>query len=462
MSGDQEESGQSEALPFHTKAIYALGDHTINLGLASMLFIYPFFLTDVAGISAGVAAFIPLVGRIADAFSDPLMGRLSDRSRWKYGRRRPFFLVGMVPLGLSYAAMWWNTEGMAEQTAANLYTAIYVVFSLSMTVIAVPYLAIIPEMTSSYDERTSLNAWRAVGAIFGALLAAAAVRPIADAFGGGPEGFQQAGLVLGVWIMMMWPFIHRVTFERPPAHAGPDEGLLRSIGSLVRHLAFIRLTGIYIMGRIAIDLTSTMFLYYFTWWLGRPDDFGPTLALFLACVALSMPMWTAISRRVDKHTIFLLGAASWIGSQALLFLAQPDWPRWWIFVGAAIGGVGYAAADMIPWSMLGDVVDEDELRTGHRREGVYFGLFMFLRKLGGASAVALALYLLGMTGYVGGDGISSQPDESITAIRVLTAVVPSLFVALAALLAFRFPIGRARHAEILVELDARRAAEAVS
>ncbi len=458
MSDAQPEPDASAGtLPTLTKAVYALGDHTINLGLASMLFIYPFFLTDVAGIAATTAAFVPLVGRFADAFSDPLMGRFSDRSQWKYGRRRPYFLIGMVPFGLSFAALWWNTEGMAEQDAANFYTALYVLFSLSMTVIAVPYLAIIPEMTSSYDERTSLNAWRAVGAIFGALLAAAAVRPIAGFFGGGAEGFQKAGLALGVWIMMVWPFIHRVTFERPPSTAAPDDGLLKSIGTLVRHLAFVRLTGIYIFGRIAIDLTSTMFLYYFTWWLGRPEDFGWTLGLFLACVALSMPMWNAISRHVDKHTIFILGAASWVGSQALLFLAQPDWPRWWIFVGAAIGGVGYAAADMIPWSMLGEVVDEDELRTGQRREGVYFGLFMFLRKLGGASAVALALYVLGLSGYVGGDEVTSQPEESIITIRVLTAVVPAGFVALAALLARGFPITRARHAEILAELETRRA-----
>ena len=444
-------------LPILTKAVYALGDHTINLGLASMLFIYPFFLTDVAGIAPGVAGLVPLVGRAADALSDPLMGRFSDRSTWKYGRRRPYFLIGMVPFGMSFAALWWNTEGMSEADAANFYIVLYVLFSLSTTIIAVPYLAIIPEMTSSYDERTSLNAWRAVGAILGALLAAAALRPIAEAFGGGPGGFQKAGLVAGLWVMMMWPFIHRVTFERPSAAAAADQGLLKSIGTLLRHAAFVRLTGIYILGRIAIDLTSTMFLFYFTWWLGRPDEFGWTLGLFLSCVALSMPMWTAVARRVDKHTIFLLGAASWIGSQALLLLAEPDWPRWWIFLGAAIGGVGYAAADMIPWSMLGDVVDEDELLTGQRREGVYFGLFMFLRKLGGASAVALALYVLGLTGYEGGLEVTSQPDESIVTIRILTAAVPAGFVALAALLARGFPITRARHAEILADLEARRA-----
>lgn len=458
MNDDAPDEGES--LPVRTKAVYALGDHTVNLGLASMLFVYPFFLTDVAGISAGVAGLVPLVGRIADAISDPLMGRLSDRTSWRTGRRRPFFLIGMVPFGVSFAALWWDTSALGEETAAHFYMTLYVVFSLSTTVVAVPYLAIIPEMTSSYDERTSLNAWRAVGAILGALLAAAALQPLAAAFGGGARGYQGAGIVAGLWVMAVWPFVHRVTFERPGTGTVPDAGLLESIRSLVRHAAFVRLTAVYILGRIAIDLTSTMFLYYFTWWLGRKEDFGITLGLFLVCVALSMPFWNAIARRVDKHTIFLMGVGSWILSQAGLFAAQPDWPRAWIFLGAAIGGVGYAAADMIPWSMLGEVVDEDELETGQRREGVYFGLFMFLRKLGGASAVALALFVLELAGYRGGDAVTRQPDQTLLTIRVLTAAVPAGFVALAGIVALRFPITRARHAEILAGLHARRKRDA--
>jgi Na+/melibiose symporter-like transporter len=100
------------------------------------------------------------------------------------------------------------------------------------------------------------------------------------------------------------------------------------------------------------------------------------------------------------------------------------------------------------------VVDEDELRSGERREGIYFGLFTFLRKLGGASAVALGFWALGFSGYVANE---AQSAETVMTIRVLTAVVPGLFVALAGVVAFGYPIGRARHAEILAALSERRA-----
>jgi len=227
--------------------------------------------------------------------------------------------------------------------------------------------------------------------------------------------------VLGLWIVLPWPFVYRASFERAGFRRGGHEPFLRSILSLARHDAYLRLTGLFLLGRVAIDLASTMFIYYFTYWLGRPDDFMITMGLFLASVVVGLPLWNAISRRVEKRMIYVLGAISWVGSQLFLLAATPEWPRAWIFVGAAIGGIGYAAADMIPWSMLGEVVDEDELRSGHRREGLYFGLFTFLRKLGGAAAVALGLFVLELSGYVANQ---AQSQTTLTTIRVLTAVVP--------------------------------------
>jgi sugar (glycoside-pentoside-hexuronide) transporter len=440
------------ALPFRTKAIYALGDHTVNLGLSAMLFLFPFFLTDVAMLLPTLAGAIPLIARGIDAFADPAMGRLSDATRWRAGRRRPFFLIGALPLGISFAALW-ATPDFGDWGRFAYYLLVYIVFALSTTVLSVPYLALIPEMATSYQERTSVNSYRAAGAILGTLLAVAVMRPLVQIFGGGESGWLLAGGVAGFWLAAPWPLVHRATFERPGFQREGHEPFLASIRSLAQHTAYVKLTGLFLLGRIAIDLTSTMFLFYFTYWLRRPDDFEPTLGIFLLAIVASLPMWLAISRHVEKRTLYVLGAASWIGSQLFLLAATPEWPRAWIFVGAAIGGVGYAAADMIPWSMLGEVVDEDELRTGERREGLYYGLFTFLRKLGGASAVFLALALLDLSGYV---AKQPQTETTITTIRLLTALVPGVFVALGAWVALSYPLTRARHDEILGELAKRR------
>jgi sugar (glycoside-pentoside-hexuronide) transporter len=444
---------EGAALPVRTKAIYALGDHTVNLALSSLLFLYPFFLTDVVGMRAGLVGLVPLIGRAIDAVSDPLMGRLSDATRLRAGRRRPYFLIGMLPFGVLYALLWADRSGGSDWAQLGYYAGVYGVFVLAMTVLSVPYLALIPEMAASYQERTSVNAFRSAGAICGTLVAATAMRPLVEWLGGGPRGWATVGLLAGLYLALPWPFVFRATFERPGFQQPTQQTFFASMGTLARHPAYVRLTGLFLLGRIAIDLTSTMFLYYFSYWLGRPDDFGPTLGLFLVSVVASLPLWLRISQSVDKRTIFVLGAISWIGSQAFLLAATPEWPRLWIFVGAAIGGVGYAAADMIPWSMLGEVVDEDELRSGERREGIYFGLFTFLRKLGGAGAVAIGLLVLDASGFRANQ---AQSQATLTSIRVLTAAVPAVFVALGAWVALGYPLTRARHAEILRQLAERR------
>ena len=202
-----------------------------------------------------------------------------------------------------------------------------------------------------------------------------------------------------------------------------------------------------------MDLATAMFLFYFTFWLGRPDDVEITMGLFLIAVVLALPVWLRISEWTDKRNIYLFGAAWWVGAQVFLMLATPAWPRSAIFLGAVIAGVGYAVADVMPWSMLADVVDEDELSSGERREGVYTGCFTFLRKLGGAAGVSAALFVLGLSGYREG---AEQTDLTLWAVRFLTAGAPGVFVLLAAWVTLRYPLSRARHAEILEELRVRR------
>ena len=448
-----EPAPEGEILPARTKAVYALGDHTVNLALSSLSFFFPWFLTDVAGLRPWLAGLVPLIGRAVDAFTDPAMGRISDRTRWRAGRRRPYLLIGMVPFGVAYAALWLDVPLANQGLAFGYYAVAYVLFSLSITVLSIPYLSLIPELTTSYDERTSINGYRAVLAILGTLLAVLTMRPLAQALGGGARGFAAVGVLYGVWLTLPWILVHRVTFERPGFRRPARLSFLEGMGVLFRQRSYRSLTALFLLGRIAIDLTTAMMLYYFTYWIGRPDDFEITMGLFLVSVVLAMPLWMRAAGGTDKHRVFLAGAFSWVVADVFLLAAQPDWPRLAIFVGAALAGVGYAAADMMPWSMLGEVVDEDELESGERREGIYFGFFTFLRKLGGAAGVAIALLVLDAAGFQ-----ANRPQEAGTlwTIRLLTAGVPAVFVLLAAAAALGYPLTRARHAEIRAELVRRR------
>ncbi len=442
------------------KAVYAGGDFTVNVVLSALNLVYvTYFLTLVAGLRPELAGLVQLIGRAVDAFTDPAMGRISDRCRWRWGRRRPFFLIGALPFGATFALLW-TTPGGSQAELFAYYTALYVALSLSMTVLSVPYLALLPEMALGYDARTSFNAYRNYGSVIG-ICGAVAFRPVAEALGGGPEGFAAAGVLYGLLVSAPWLGAWLASWERPDFQRRESRiGMADGLRLLLRHRSFRKLTGLYLCSRIAMDVIGAMLILYATYVMGRSGDFEIIMGLFLGGVLLSLPVWIRISTHYDKAQLFLVGAVWWLLSCGLILVGQPDWPRWVLLAFGPVAAVGFAVVDLMAWSMLGDVVDEDELITGERREGIYNGAFMFIRKLGGSVAVFLALALLGAVGFEKDfEKNAGQSDAVVLAIRLLTALGPALFLAISIWFARGYTLTREAHDELrarLAERDAKR------
>ncbi|MBK7952225.1 MAG: MFS transporter [Deltaproteobacteria bacterium] len=444
---------ESQRLPLHVKIVYGLGDHSINVALVALAMIFPFYLTEVVGMRVGLAGLVPLVGRVSDAISDVLMGRISDRTTWKAGRRRPYLLIGALPFAVSFAALWAAPPIGSTGLQFAYYAGLYAVISLCMTVVAVPYQAILPELTDDYHERTSLATFRAVSSILGTLFTLVVFRPLAQALGGDARAWQIAGLVLAVWIVLPWVPIWRVTWERGGAIARRESSTREYFALLFRNQSFRRLITLFTLGRIAIDLPLALFLHYFTYVIGRPEDFEIVMGVFLVAVAGAMPAWLRFSRGRDKATVYRYGCIGWVFGLGCLFVVQPEWPFVVTLFSTVLAGIGYSAADMIPWSMVADVADEDELASGERREGLYVGVFTFTRKIAGAIGVAAAFLVLDLAGFRPGE----RNDEVVVwTLRAMTALVPSIFVVLSALVAGGYALGRLRHRAILDELETRR------
>lgn len=455
-----EEQAAPRQLGGGQRVLYASGDFTINAALNALSFVFPaYFLVHVAGLRPALAGLVPLVGRAVDAFTDPLMGRISDRTPWRWGRRRPYFLIGAVPFGLSFSLLWVPAPFDSEPLRFAYYVTLYCLLTMAMTVLAIPYLALQPEMAVTYDDRTSLNIYRSAAAMLG-VFAGISVRPLAEYFGGGAMGFSHAGLLLGFVFTLPWFVVYRVSFERPGMHLSyNEEGFFRGLATVFAHPNFRRLVLLFLFSRMAIDVISTLLILYFTHWLRRSADFEPGMVVFLLAVIASLPLWLAVARKTEKATLFCIGAGLWAALQCLWLWVQPDWPRWLGFGLMAIAGIGYAVVDVMPWSMLGEVIDEDELRTGLRREGIYNGVFTFLRKLAGASGVFLVLGLLDILGFTG----KAPVDDALRhAIRWLTALVPLGFLTLAIVAARKYPVTRAEHQRIIGLLRQRRAAARAS
>ena len=436
------------------KAVYALGDHTVNLALSAASLLYLVFLMEHGGLSPFFAGLVVWVARIVDAFTDPGMGRLSDKTRWRVGRRRPYFLIGVLPFGLFFALMWLSVPFESELARFAYYSLTYVGVSLAMTCVSVPYLALIPEMATGYDERTSLNTFRAVAAVLGTL-AAVGMQRVTELFGGDSGAWALTAVITAGWLIVPWLAVYAVSFERPAYKTGSPLGFIDGIRALAAHRTYRILSTLYILSRIAMDLIGTTLLLYFAYWIGRKGDFAPTMGLFLSIVVLALPVWLSVSKNRDKRTLFIIGAAWWSAIQIALFLADSSWPRWVMFAIPPLAAVGYAVAEMMPWAMLGDVIDEDELATGERREGLYVGFFTFLRKIGGATAILATGLVLEFAGFAGGFERAEQTELALLSIRTMTSLVPMVILLLAIAAASRYPLTRENHARTVSALAQR-------
>ena len=431
------------------KLAYATGDHSINIALSALSLVYFTFLITVAGLEPWLAGVIAWLARLIDAISDPLMGRISDRTRWKLGRRRPFFLLGMLPLGVFFSLIW-TTPFSSQIEMFFWYLGVYISLSLSITVLSVPYLALIPEMSTDYDDRTSINTYRAIAAITGTMVAAAFFG-IAQALGGEERGFALTGAAIGLWMILPWPLVYWLSFERKTGAQAPEKNnLVGDIRGLLRNRTYLRLCGLYIGGRISMDLLGLAIPLYITVWLVRPDDVHWTLLSMLACAVLFMPIWMSLSRRFEKHQVFIAGSIWFSFCLLAIFIAEPSWPVWSLFVMAGLLGVGYAAIDLMPWSMVGEVIDEDSLFHDRKREGLYNGVLTFLRKVAGATAYMFAGIGLSLSGFDQAAG--EQPSSALWTIRGLASLAPATFVILGIFAALGYPLTRARHTEIVDEM----------
>jgi len=259
--------------------------------------------------------------------------------------------------------------------------------------------------------------------------------------------------MFGFWLALPWFLVFAVTWERPGIRRPIAGSFLASVRRLSGHRSYRVLTALYLSSRISVDVAGAMLIFYFTYWVGRPEDFPIAMALLLTGVVCSLPIWLRLARRFDKRSLFIAGALLWSFMLLGVLFYEPAQPRVLILAICALSGIGYAVADLMPWAMLGDVIDEDELDGGARRDGMYAGFFTFLRKLGGALGVAAAGFTLEQAGFVRG-GVA-QNETALTAIRTLTAIGPIFFLLVAAWIARSYPLTRVRHAEVRARLDQR-------
>lgn len=443
-------------LPTRIKLLFSTGDLSTSIPLAIVMFFQLYFLTDVAGLRPDLAGLAIGIGRAWDAVNDPLFGLFSDRIRTRWGRRRVLLLFGAVPLGLAFALMWivppWGPAGMVAY-----YAAAFILFDTVFTAVHVGYNALTPEMTPDYDERSSLNGYRMVFSIAGTLGAIILATVLGWVIDDQRLLFGLLGLALGLVAMVPPLVVVAVTRERPSEEQPAPLPARQALRSTLGNRPFRMVMGLYLLSWTTASILAANLVYFANYYLRVPDQANYFILAAQGSAILFIPLWVWVARRLDKRLAFLLGTGSWIVVMMGIFFLGPE-DVILAYLLAALAGSGIATAYVLPWSMVPDVIEHDQVRTGQRREGSYYAFASFFQKLATGAALWAMGVALAASGYVrplASGPLPVQPASAVQAIRLFMGPVPVVLLLGAIVFAWRYPIGRAEHRALRDELAAR-------
>ncbi len=470
MASSAKDSGNG-AVPFGVKVAYGLGDIYGGGSFNIINFLYAFYLANIVGISTGWAAVVMMTARLWDAVSDPLMGAITDATRTRLGRRKPYFIAGIPLIVLSMIWIWYPAAIENEALKVAYVMAGYLFYNTVATLVMVPYMSLAAEVTLDYNERNSVNTVRMIFSLGSSLMCAilplAIVKSVSASTGSYASGYLAMAVIVGLIFALPYVAVILGVKERPDFSSAPskDFGWALMVKSF-RVRSFRRLVVFYLAVFVSLDLITTAFQFYMTYVLKRPDDFSAVLGILIVVEILAALLTAPAAKRLGKRAACIAGCLLWIVvCLSTIFLTPDTGPL--IFLAAALLGIAMAFPVVLLNSLFADVTDVGELYFAHRMEGTFSGVQTFVRKCASAVANALFLAALGWSGFIAPTktvvGLSEtyvyhgQPDSLTWMIRATVAFVPALMLGVGILVMARWPITAERHGKILRYLEVKRA-----
>lgn len=467
-------SSTTEKLPLWQKVAYGMGD-IYGGGTATILsFFYLFFLTDVVRINPAWAGTVILISKVYDAITDPFEGVISDRTRTRFGRRRPYFLAGIPLIVLSFFALFYPIDFDQELHRFVFVICTYLFYSTIVSIVMLNYNALQSELSLDYNERTSLSsariAFSTIASIICALVPLEIVKYFENTTGDVRMGWIVMGLVFGVFFAL--PFIavlfsarERKEFQKPPEKLNLRDTLIEPFKVRTFLLALL----MYVTAMIALDSVGSVVVYFMKYYLLRGDEANYVIGTLMVFQVISLPIFAALIRRSNKRTGFIIGETIFMVVMLFSFLVTPSMPAITIYIFAALVGLGTGGIFVTIYAIFPDLPDVDELRTGERREGIFGALIQLMRKLSGAVGIFIVSNTLALTGYVQPveqvvDGVRKiieqpQTEQFTFALRLVFALTPIVFILISLIFAIRYPLGASIHQRLNNVLSVRRAGD---
>ncbi|MAI68907.1 MAG: hypothetical protein CBD03_04930 [Rhizobiales bacterium TMED143] len=411
------------------------------------------FATDVLLIAPAIMGFIFGVSRFWDAVSDPLVGYLSDKTRSRWGRRRPWIFASVLPVGLSFWMLLAPPDNLSDNLLVAWMAVAVIGFYSAQTMFVVPHMALGAELTDDYHERNKIFGARHAGWIAGYISALATMYWLILAEGESSQAVRSlaaeqstyAAAVTGVMLLVCVMFVR----ERPEFTGRGAENPFTALRDIMRNRHASLLIFIIFIENLGGAVITILTLYNAEYVLNAPQMAPFFILSYMVFSFLLTPIWMPIARRIGKKRLWfcsMLVTAFAFGSMG--FLQEGD--DIVLLVLAAIAGAAGSCGGTINPSIKSDVIDYDELQTGERKEGAYFSAWYFVSKSAYGIMLMVTGFALSWAGFV---PKAVQTDQVVDTLRFLYAGVPFFAYIFGALMFLRFSLNEAEHAEVIAELE---------
>nr|WP_154375134.1 MFS transporter [Duganella guangzhouensis] len=440
-------------MSWREKCSYGIADMGFNFYWTNIATFLLIFYTDVFGISAAAAASMMFTIKIINAFTDPMIGAVADRTRTRWGKFRPYLV--WVPLPLACAAfLTYTTPSLSDDGKIVWAYGTYLAMMVCYTCINIPYNALSGVLSADPQERSTVNGLRFIFAFAGGTLVTAATPSLVHWLGGGDDkqGWQLTMLAWSVLASLLFVLTFLNTRERIAPPAAQQTKVWQDIRDLSQNRPWVALFFLALIIMITITLRTSSAAYYFKYVVQRPDLMAGFVPAYMMAAAGGAALTPLMTRYVDKKKLMMiLMSITAVLSSAFFFVPRD---QIWLMFTLQIGmGLALGPKSPLAFSMYADTADYNEWRTGRRATAMTFAAATFSQKLGTAIAVAVIGWLFTRLGYVAN---AAQSEGSQAGIVWLMSFIPAAFALLAVAIMFLYNLDNDKLTQIQSELEARK------
>ncbi len=456
MANKNDQDGILAPVSLKEKIGYGLGDLGFNFYWANISAFLLIFYTDTFGISAAAAGTMMLVTKIFDAFTDPIMGAIADRTKSKFGRFRPYLLYAGLPMAAA-GVLTYTTPDLGEGGKVIWAYGTYTLMMLMYTVLSVPYSALSGVITAKSQDRTDLISFRFIAAFSGTTIVNFFTLDLVDYLGKGNEvlGWQLTMGVYGILAAILFAVVFYTTKERIQPPPNQKSNAIGDIKDLLGNRPWLVLFSLALIIMITITMRAGASIYYIKYYIGRPDLIKYFLTAYGLALAAGAACTPILTRFLDKKRLMIVLMTT-TGILSMAFFFVPANAIGLMFTIHILIGFALGPKSPLAFSMYADAADYTEWKTGRRATAMTFSAAIFSQKLGGALASFIIGLVLATMGYVANE---AQSDASQTGIILVISIIPGIIALLAAFVMRFYTLDNTTLQKIQLELKERKASE---